>query len=950
MTTFGEALKQRQEQQSRGSFSDAIAERDREYEQGSITPPALGGPTMPPGYEERNPIPERPNRDSGPLRGLQLGTQATGAGLGNLAGLPVDLMTLVLDAPSQLINALGGDVPVYSESSGGVENVVGSSSYLRSKAADGVEAALGEDFLIDKADMTPEERLRSAIVEYGTEAAVGGGTINALKTSSAMPRALSAPYVAPGSPTRVLVGDTAAGMGSGALMQSYEEYVPDAIKDRLGVFGQIISGLIGGIGGASLPSAGESLARGARKKLDSSLAVPEDVIPRDPDTGQPITRADRDRAAALYQERAIDPSAAAAEITDYLNSIESGPNPTSALISDDPGLLAVERQQRSANPAPFIEADRSVANSVSEDTKSIRPEDADPAAARTQAETVIGQTLADANERVVRSQQAVTDQDAALVDLAGTVENNRGADQSSRDLDRVLVDETYIPARTEKNRLYEEAAESGAEVPVAASVTEAEKVAGKQAGRKPSTRSDRAASIGGDFSEVPESGTRPISDVMADRQALSSTESNARAQGDFEAADAARDVRTGINEDIRAVAGSGAPGTETVAAADTNYRERFAPYFRDGNAAPGFFRDVDRDPTRGATPPEATAGKFLRAGPTGRAAAEDVAKILEIAPNRAEGVTAARDYVMSDAVAKGVIKDGKINETQLARFIAQREGMLSQLPGLKQEFDSLLEAVRSGNAEASELRRRLDEALTNSKLTERDLKSGALQLVVDADPRKAVSAVLAKKDPVAAMQEITATLTGDALEGWRAAVADYFVGKVTTASKAAVSNQADTVSLPKLRQVFEDNREALAEVFTPEEMSTLEQVQKRLEVMSNRGAQAAGGSSTAENLGPVANLLRAIAGPAGDATMLSGRGAIMAGSVERRFKRAAEAIGFDTDLAAKRLMERAAFDPELARHLLEVPVDEAQMYTWAKKLNQMIVLGAALREEEQRSD
>ena len=160
---------------------------------------------------------------------------------------------------------------------------------------------------------------------------------------------------------------------------------------------------------------------------------------------------------------------------------------------------------------------------------------------------------------------------------------------------------------------------------------------------------------------------------------------------------------------------------------------------------------------------------------------------------------------------------------------------------------------------------------------------GALSLVIDAEPRKAVAGVFARPDSKAAMKEVVDGLSGnpEALDGWKAAVADYFTRQVTTASKAAVSDGADTVSLPKLKRTFEDNQDALAEVFSPEEMSTLRQVQTRLEVMSNRGAQALSGSATAENLGPVGNVIRALAGPVGAVTLLQ-RGALMAGSVERR--------------------------------------------------------------------
>lgn len=940
MTTVAELLQQRR---TGTTVADKTAERDRAWETRSMVPPLEENPETwaqpaPVGYESRNPV-EPQITETDPMRDLKIGMQGSGRGLAGLAGLPVDLAEMGLNLAAFLaeggLDLAGADVDLPR-----FQNSVGGGQSIADVFGGAVEGAMGDDFLIERDEMSPDEKLRYSINQFGAEGAAGGGLLSRAKGS--LPRSLTAPYEASGSNARVMLGDTTAGMGAGAGMELYDQYAPEAIRDS--EIGRFIAGLLGGIGGATLPNAGEAVVSAGRG-VAGNRAVPEGVIPRDPDTMLPVLEKDVRRASALYQDRAIDPATASRRIEEYLTAAGDGVDPTSALIADDPGLLTAERRLRAQDPAPFIERDRAVMNDVSDKVSGVRPENADPAKARKAAATSIEDQLATARSGVTDATGRLTRQDEMLGGLAEELLFNRGRDQASRDLDRVLVDETYVPARTEKNRLYDEAANSGAMVPTDRARSAATGERDRIDRANPALRDGQSRTIADAFAsdEMPE---RPLGDAMVDRRALSTAEQEARGRSDFGRADTARAVKQGINEDIRAAAESGAPGTEALAAADTNYREKFAPYFRSGNAAPDFFKGVDKDPSRGSMPPEATAERFLRAGPTSRAAAEDVAKILEISPGREEGLAAVREYVKADAVSKGVIRDGKINENALARYIADREGMLGQIPGLQDEFGMLLGDVRSGNANRSRLADELDAATGEAKLTEQQMNEGALRLVVDAEPRKAVAGVLARPDSKAAMKEVVESLSGnpEALDGWKAAVADYFTRQVTTASKAAVSDGADTVSLPKLKRTFEDNADALAEVFSPEEMNTLRQVQTRLEVMSNRGAQASAGSATAENLGPIGNAIMALAQPIGAVTLLN-RGALMAGSVERRVKMIAEQFP-NSDAAANKLILRASFDPKLAKHLLDFPASDEQVYTWSKKLNQMIVLGAAEGEDD----
>jgi hypothetical protein len=182
-------------------------------------------------------------------------------------------------------------------------------------------------------------------------------------------------------------------------------------------------------------------------------------------------------------------------------------------------------------------------------------------------------------------------------------------------------------------------------------------------GVTPVLRDDQSMRIAEGLRGTDESpNARPLRNVLEDRRALTSIEAEARLRGEFDRADTARRLRSSINADIR----SSVDRSPALREADTNYRERFAPYFRSGNVSPEFFEGIDRDPQRFQNVPEATADRFLTAGPTSRAAAADLARILEIAPNADDALSAATEYVIADAVGNGIIRDGVVTSHEVS--------------------------------------------------------------------------------------------------------------------------------------------------------------------------------------------------------------------------------------------------------------------------------------------
>lgn len=933
------------------------------------TPPLPLSPGMTPevarAVEAMRQPPERVPLGEDLLKGLQLGTQAVGRGLADIVGAPVDILELVLNADAGLMEGVANMLPGVGDINlPRYENSFGGSNSIANMAASATEALLGDGAVIDPEDMSGRDRILYEANRFATGGAIGSTLANraariadnlAPRVQSALRRFI-APQLAEGSARRVLVGDTAAGFGSGAALGAYNEAVPE---DDRGVIGSLLSMLAGGVGGATLARGGDAV--GAAIRSNSNPLPPGVERPVDPVTLIPLSNRRLRNAASVIQESVTDLPAARQSLDEYLRgktidgAFGPGPDPTTGIITNDPGLLSMERRMRAQDPAPFIQSDRAIATDASRRVSGLRPDGADPQAPVDTAGRIAQERTGAARARVEDASVAAETAAEERARLAAGVQTGRSQDEASRALDRTIVDETYIPARTEKNRLYNEAAaDPNVVVRTDATRAAAEAARERNAGLNPALRDPRSENIAGAFAYPQKSQAaddvaatlpsvdgpdvpvvRPLADVARDRGRLSQIEQEARAQGNFDQADTARSIRGGINEDVRTAAESGVPGTEKLAAADANYRERFAPYFRDGNVSPNFFRDIDRDPRRGATPPEATASRFLTAGPNSRAAAEDLSQILRIAPNRAEGVAAATDYAIADAVGKGIIRDGEISETALASWMSQREGMLSQLPEMRERFDTLLADVRAGNAKSNELAAELENAMASSKLTERQINNGAIGLIMDAEPRKAVQAVLADRNAPARMREAVDEFRNnpEALEGWKAAVTDALVRRVRNVSEAGVSEGVDALSANKLVNTFEDNRAALAELYTPEEMQILNQVQTRLRMSTRRSTQASSGSATAETM--VDNVSKAV----GLITTVW-RGVLLGGSYERRTRMLLNMLP-NADEATVAIADRMAFDPKIADLILNMPTDGAQVYTWTRRINQALSLAGA---------
>jgi hypothetical protein len=461
MATIAELKAARDKQ--RRTLDDLAYSADRDFERSVITPPRpdtgerLPERAKPPGYETRNPTTPEADPVADLFRGLRLGTQAVGTGAANLVGAPGDIVNLIANPALWTAEKVAGQ----PEGAYGRNPIAGGEDVALA-FGDLIRKLAGPDALISEADMTPDERVNYRMGEFGTEALLGGAalgkagqmsrtaeTTGAPTVADAIPQSMLAPYQTTDDLARTVIGDTAAGAGSGLAMQSWRENAPESMQ---GPIADLVMALFGGAGGASTLRTAEGAGRLVAGTSDR-LPVSRADIPPDPNTRLPVSRKTRNAAALAMQNAATDPAAASAEITRYLDEV-GGPAPTVGTLTNDPGLLSKERQMRASNPdmsGEFIAQDRKVATAASEDVKSVRPEDGDPAMARTEAARQIDAKLGPMHQAVTDAAAALDVENANQMRRADEI-SGLSKDEASRALDRSIVDETYLNARERPGR------------------------------------------------------------------------------------------------------------------------------------------------------------------------------------------------------------------------------------------------------------------------------------------------------------------------------------------------------------------------------------------------------------------------------------------------------------------------------------------------------------------
>lgn len=927
-------------------------------------------------------------------RGLKIGTQAVGSGIAELVAMPADLAIGVGNLATAGINkATGTQIPPMAPSSDAIKHFVG-------QGAD----AIGFD-RVPYEQMTDKEKLAYNVERYGSQAVgaipalvrAAGGRAAQMATDAA-PRwfdSLLRPYMGQNT-GRTIAGDVAGAVGAGTGETVAERWFPDS---SLAKFGGTVGG---GLGAATGLSLAEALVRRAATMAGKPFGLnnANDVSARvnlgDPQA-LPVSNVVADRAATMVQDEAVNPEQASFWLrrnqTDLRSMDPNVPMPTSAALADDPGLARLETKMRATGDgAKFTERDRNFQSGVRDTLDNVAPENASPQplidTARREAD--MRTAAASAAEDNVRF-DAATAQRAAEQEIArleGRVAQLEGRGQRVQDiryergqelrdaggrevpasqaLDQAIVERGYIPARAEKNRLYNEGVPADTPVDLTGVRAAAGEVQGRVAQLPPSMRNAAADPALLDDAAQMERGT--YNQARQTRMALSDDAAKARATGDFGRAENIDTLRRPLNEAI----------DTANPAAEANYRENFAPTYRPGpgDEAAKFTRQVDRDPTRSMTPPSQTAGRFLQPGQPEKHAA--LGRMIDAAENPLAGQTAAREYLLADMVSSGVVdqRTGLIRPDRLRTWQERWGNLDNVVPGFTGNVEQLQrdaiqgqrvsqrvatsidqagervgEAQQRARATSQQFEDELRTAQKNSKATADEINKGALGLVTNLDPQSIVPSIMASPRKLQMLDDLLKTIGTDqqAKDGLKALFRDYITEAATNTGSATLKpgDSRNPVSFAKLTNMLKDKgvEQLLARVFDPDEMNTLRAGHKALDLAGIERLRAIrGGSDTAEKTGMIDQFLQTSVGKGVEAALRLKYGMLKGGGIISTARRYTSGMAGGPDLnEVMRVVERAAVDPELMGMLLgrKVPVASP---TWNKRMQQLLWAGEAARE------
>ncbi|MGF7158405.1 hypothetical protein FHS85_000015 [Rhodoligotrophos appendicifer] len=867
-------------------------------------------------------------------RPLQIGAQAVGRGAADLVSMPFDLSAAAINTGVGAANMFGADLePIRPNVSGTLADL----------ASSGMRAAGVEP--IDPEDMSWAERTAYNIGRFGSQAVTGAGATVPLAVArgstiaggSAVPNvgdAMLRPYF--DNAARTFAGDAAAGMGAGAGVTAAQAVAPDSpLAEGVGAFG----GGMAGAGAAGLTGwLGNLVAGIARRSADPH-------IPMDAESGQPYRRGDVNTAAQLLQDATSNPSVAGQNILENAGYFRKAdlPIPTTGLLADDKGFAAAEGAARSVDPVPFAERDARVQAGANDRVASLSNPAADPMAARRFAEQTAAERIgaAEAGELTARdasefAARAERDLGAPLQPIA----NAESRANASGALDEALVDQTYRPMRAQKNELYNAIDPEGSVQRSTQPLVEAvQTVRQAEAGLPPSMRTNSAIlnDIARLVDEEGNAAQMSFADMQSMRQRLSQEAQVARMAQQFSLADAYDGVRAAIGQDARRLAEEGTEAGARAREANRFYAEDYAPLFRAGPGDPAeqLTRGIERDPTRSTTPPSQTARLFLSQPEK----VESLQRVLQASPSKAVGEKAVGDYLRSEFATQSVNADGSLHRGRAGKWLNDNASVLERFPAAQQELRAIFDEAGKRGATAQQTREQLEQARKAVRATEREIEQGAAGLLIGNDPAKVAAKALRDnlRDRAEVMREVGALVKTDpvARAGWKQAVAEAVISKVTSATKTSGSEGFD-VTYRRLASEFKDSEKALAEVFDPEEMNTLRQSHKLLETFEKM-PKSRGRALTAEKKDSLAMKLFEL-GSKGMYGVLKG------GGITRTAKIALSVMP-NKRQRVDDLMTLAFFDPEVATYLLgkQMPKAGKTSNPWIRRF---LAAAAASREED----
>jgi hypothetical protein len=408
---------------------------------------------------------------------------------------------------------------------------------------------------------------------------------------------------------------------------------------------------------------------------------------------------------------------------------------------------------------------------------------------------------------------------------------------------------------------------------------------------------------------------------------------------DFRTVDALRDLKGGVDRTIdEFIAGNpkSKAAKQLKAAKDFDKSEFNVWLHGEGDQ---FRRRFNQSPeSRDKSPPTATLGYFIREGTKGASeAASDLAAISKRVKDPAKLRESIRSYFMASA-AQTVDVGGIINEKALRAWRTKYADALKQFPELNKEFLDLANSsgtmTRNIEKTAGELRAARDAF----KATEKEIKQMALAPFLDAEPKQAVASILNGKDPEVQMRTVLQRLGKNqaARDGMKDAISEHLYD-IVTGSNAAAGTEGVAVSASKMLNTVERYNKVFRQVYTPDEMGTLERLQRTLRDMQATSVRAGTGSTTVDRLASLKNNVEML--------FKLREGHLAGASSFRSFKMLLNTIpGINNQDKISRVLLMAAFDPQLASMMLKRPPPPEKLTMFANQVTNRLAALQGIQE------
>jgi len=358
----------------------------------------------------------------------------------------------------------------------------------------------------------------------------------------------------------------------------------------------------------------------------------------------------------------------------------------------------------------------------------------------------------------------------------------------------------------------------------------------------------------------------------------------------------------------------------------------------------------------------AVAGRAVKPGDTGL---ETATRFLKAAKNGEGAVSAMKEAVLNKF--RDLVKpDGTMDARKFATVRKSFDGAIQAIdkvsPGFAQSLENPAKAAESMAAFCKNRKEALD-ALQ---------KEAASKFLGLHDPVEIENAVgkLIDGQSVTRVRDVVKDLPPDAVEGMRKAAVDWILRAKTNVARPGVG-ETRALSYAKLDTMLKNKRPMLEAIFTPEQMSVLDNVNRDL-MLSDRSVQATKDRTNTSGSGrAAADHLKAAGSDIANMTV----GGILYASVAEGFHTGglfgALKIGVPAALvklgmkmrasgmqSVNDVVKQAMLDPEFARELLnKVPVRNQEIpQGWADKIQNAIhrtiyrsyLSGVPVMQDEQR--